>query len=188
MIRAFAARQVDAAVVDDLIDLARHAPAAGNTDGRDFLVLDTPSATATYWDTTLPADRRESFRWAQLLAAPVLVVVLVRPESWVERYAEPDKAQTGLGHDADAWPVLYWWVDGGMAAMTILHGAVDVDLGALFFGTFEHEAAVLARFGVPGDRRIVGVIALGHPMPHEAGRSASRRRRPVDEVVHRNAW
>jgi nitroreductase len=188
MVRAFAARPVAAADVDALIDLARHAPAAGNTDGRDFLVLDTPEAVAAYWDTTLPADRRGSFRWPGLLAAPVLVAVLVRPDSWVERYAEPDKARTGLGHDGDAWPVPYWWVDGGMAAMTILHGAVDVDLGALFFGTFEHEGAVRARFGVPDDRRIVGVIALGHPVPHEAGRSAARHRRPVDEVIHRNAW
>ena len=188
MVRAFAPRPVDADVVDGLIDLATAAPAAGNTDGREYLVLDTPEATTAYWDTTLPPDRRATFRWTELLAAPVLILVVVRPESWVERYREPDKDRTGLGDGQDAWGVPYWWVDAGMAAMTILHGAVDVGLGALFFGVFEHEAAVVSRFGVPDDRRVVGVIALGHPLADEPGRSATRRRRAAGEVVHRNRW
>ncbi len=188
MVRAFSAEPVAPGVVDDLVDLARHAPAAGNTDGRDYLVLDTPETTGAYWDTTLPEDRRADFRWSELLAAPVLVLVVVRPESWVERYREADKARPDLGRAQTAWPVPYWWVDGGMAAMTILHGAVDAGLGALFFGTFDHEPAVARRFGVPEDRRVVGVIALGHPLPDEPGRSAARPRRPVAEVIHRNRW
>lgn len=188
MVRAFAPRPVEAHTVDGLIDLARRAPAAGNTDGRDYLVLDTPTALATYWDTTLPSDRRATFRWTELLDAPVLIVLVVRPDSWVERYRETDKARSGLGERAADWAVPYWWVDAGMAAMTILHGAVDVGLGALFFGLFDDERAVLTRFGVPDDRRAAGVIALGHPLPDEPGRSASRRRRPVAELVHRNEW
>ena len=39
MVRAFTEDPVDPAVVDGLIDLARRAPAAGNTQGSAFVVL-----------------------------------------------------------------------------------------------------------------------------------------------------
>jgi nitroreductase len=115
-------------------------------------------------------------------------VVLVRPDAWVERYAEPDKASTGLGAGSGAWPVPYWWVDGGMAVEHVLLGAVDLGLGACFFGLFDHEAPVLAALGVPDGWRGIGVVALGHPAADEPGRSATRPRHQVDAVLHRGGW
>jgi nitroreductase len=188
MVRAFAGAPVDPAVVEALCDLARRAPSAGNAQGVDLLVLDEPSATARYWDVTLPEPRRSSFRWPGLVAAPVLVVVAVRPGAYVERYAEPDKAATGRGAGEGAWPVPYWWVDAGAAVEHLLLGATEAGLGACLFGLFEHEAAVAEAFGVPDGVRLVGTVALGHPAPDEPGRSAARGRRPLAEVVHRNAW
>src|SRR5690606_7060757 len=123
-----------------------------------------------------------------LVAAPVLLVALVRPESWVERYGEPDKASTGLGEGVDAWSVPYWWVDGGAAVEHLLLGAVDAGLGACFFGLFGHERAVLAALGVPEGWRAVGTVALGHPAPDEPGRSAARPRLSLADVVHRGGW
>jgi nitroreductase len=41
---------------------------------------------------------------------------------------------------------------------------------------------------VPDGRRIVAAIAVGHPAPDAPGRSSSRPRRPLDEVVHRGHW
>lgn len=188
MVRAFRADPVDPAVVDDLCDLARRAPSAGNSQGTAFLVLDDPDATGRYWATTLSPERRARFRWPGLLAAPVLVVVATRPEAYVARYDEPDKAATGLGAGVDAWPVPYWWVDAGAAIEHLLLGAVDAGLGACLFGVFEHEAAVAEAFGVPDGWRLVGTVALGHPAPDEPGRSAARPRRPLGEVVHRGGW
>jgi nitroreductase len=188
MVRAFTDEAIDPAVVDGLVDLARRAPSAGNSQGWAFVVLTGAGGTARYWDVTLPPERRSTFRWPGLVAAPVLIVCLVRPGSWVERYAEPDKASTGLGQGAEEWPVPYWWVDGGMAVEHLLLGAVDAGLGACFFGLFEHEAAVLAALGVPSGWRAVGTVALGHPAPDEPGRSAARARRPLDEVLHRGGW
>ena len=115
-------------------------------------------------------------------------MALVRADTWVERYAEPDKAAHGLGAGEDAWPVPYWWVDGGMAVEHLLLGAVDAGLGACFFGLFDHEPAVFAALGVPDGWRALGTIALGHPAPDEPGLSASRPRRTVDEVLHRGGW
>jgi nitroreductase len=188
MVRAYTDEPVDRAVVDGLIDLARRAPAAGNSQGMAYLVLAGAAETAAYWDVALPPERRASFRWPGLVAAPVLVVVLVRPDAWVERYAEPDKAATRLGRGAGEWAVPYWWVDAGMAVEHLLLGAVDAGLGGCFFGLFEHEAPVLASLAVPEGWRAVGTVALGHPAPDEPGRSAPRARPSLDEVVHRGRW
>jgi nitroreductase len=188
MVRAFSDEPVAAEVVDGLVDLARRAPSAGNSQGWAFVVLSGADETARYWDVTLAEERRPSFRWPGLVAAPVLVLVLVRPDTWVERYAEDDKASTGLGAGADEWPVPYWWVDGGMAAEHLLLGAVEAGLGAGFFGLFGHEPAVLDALGVPDGWRAVGTIALGHPAPDEPGRSGTRGRRSLDDVIHRGRW
>jgi nitroreductase len=144
--------------------------------------------TARYWDVTLPGERRAAFRWSAMVTAPVVVIVLVRPDAWLERYAEPDKAASGLGEDAGAWPVPYWWVDAGMAIEHLLLGAVDAGLGACFFGPFAHEAEVRSSLGIPADWRTVGTVALGHPAPDEPGLSASRPRPRLTEVVHRGRW
>lgn len=187
MTRAYTAEPVDALVVDEILDLARRGPSAGKTDSLQFLVL-SGADVARYWDTTLPVDTRSSFPWPQLLDAPVLVIPWVEPGAYVRRYREADKARTGLGDGQDAWPVPYWWVDGGAAAMTILLAAADADLGALLFGLFEHEDDVRSEFGVPDGFRAIGTISLGHPAPDRPSMSAGRKRPPFDTVVHRGDW
>lgn len=188
MIRAYTSEPVDPELLDRLCDLARRAPSAGNSQGLGLLVLDRPDTVARYWDTTLPEPRRGGFRWQGLLDAPVLIVVVVNPDAYVERYAEPDKAGTGLGESLDDWPVPYWWVDAGAAIEHLLLGATAAGLGACLFGIFDHEPAVAATFGVPEGHRLVGTIALGHPLPDEPGRSAGRPRPDLTEVVRRNGW
>lgn len=188
MVRAFTTDPVDPGVMDRLLNTARRAPSAGNTQGLAFLVLAGRAETDRYWDVTLTAERRCTFRWPGLFAAPVLVVVWVSPPAYVARYAEPDKQTTGLGSSAAAWTVPYWFVDGGMAVDHLLLAAVDADLGACFFGLFAHEAAVRSAFGVPDGWRAVGTVAVGHPAPDRPGRSAARPRRPLGEVVHRGGW
>ncbi|MCB0974293.1 MAG: nitroreductase family protein [Actinobacteria bacterium] len=187
--RAFLSDPVPTSWIDDIIDLANRAPSAGNTQGWDFLVLDTPESVATFWDTSLPVERRSHFPWPELLAAPVLVIPICRPQSWVERYAEGDKAKTGLGRSAEDWSVPYWWIDTAFAAMTIQLAAQDRNLGTLFFGLFERERTILDRFSVPTDRRALGAIAIGHPAPQQRRSSSTlRRRRSAAETTHRNAW
>ena len=189
MVRAFDRRAVPGDVLDRVLDLAVRIPAAGNTQGLDLVVLEG-AETDRYWDISLPPDRRESFPWPGLVRAPVLLVPVGDPSAYVERYAEPDKAATGLGTTTDAWPVPYWYVDTAFAAMVALLAAVDEGLGACFFGQFEHEAALKAALGIPADRRPVGTIALGYADPHEDRQSfsATRPRRSLASVVHRGGW
>jgi nitroreductase len=171
-----------------LIDLARRAPSAGHTQPWAFVVLEGAEQTGPLWDVTLPSDRRASFRWPGLIEAPVVVVPFVSPSAYVDRYAEADKASTGLGDSPESWPVPYWWVDGGMAVHALLLGAVDAGLGALFYGLFGHEEAVGDLLAVPEGWRALGAVALGWPAPDQPGRSASRPRRALDDLIHRGGW
>ena len=188
--RAFTGEPVSPAVVDDLVDLASRAPSAGKTQGWHLVVLEGAEQVARYWDITLPADQRAAFRWRHLLDAPVLMIPLADPAAYVGRYAEPDKARTGLGESADAWPAPYWTIDTSMAVMTLLLAAEDAGLGALFFGLFRGEDAVRSEFTIPDGLEIIGVVALGHPARSldEAGRSSARRRRSPAEIIHRGHW
>jgi nitroreductase len=187
MVRAFAPRPVPPEVVDRLIDGARRAPSAGNTQPWAFVVLEGEE-TARVWDVTLPVSRRAGFRWPGLLAAPVVVVPVVEPAAYARRYGEEDKASTGLGAGTGAWPVPYWWVDGGMAVHALLLGATDAGLGAVFYGLFDHEAEALAALGVPAGWRALGAVAIGWPAADEPGRSAGRARPALADVVHRGGW
>ena len=188
MVRSFTNEPVEPETVNGICDLARRAPTAGNTAAMEFLVLEG-SDTAAYWDVTLPAERRDGFAWPGLLNAPVLVVVWADLGGYLRRYREPDKDHTGLGASATAWPVPYWFVDGGAAVMTLLLAAQDRGLGAAFFGMFDHERAVRKCFGVPPDRRGVGTVAIGRPAGDDRSSSSARRGRPaLDEVLHRSRW
>lgn len=188
-VRNFDPRPVPREVLDRLLELAVRVPRAGNTQGLDLVVLEGDQ-TARYWDTSLPPERRATFPWAGLLRAPVLLIPVGHPGAYVERYAEPDKARTGLGEGTDAWTVPYWYVDTAFAAMVALLAAVDAGLGACFFGQFEHEPALKAALGIPADRTPVGTIALGYPATEGDRRSfsAGRPRRSLGAVVHRGGW
>lgn len=193
MTRAFAETPVGRDTVDQLVELASRAPSAGKTQGWHLVVLEGDQ-TEVFWDTTLPKVRRDSFRWKRLLNAPVIALPLADAKAYVDRYAEPDKAQTGLGAGTSAWPVPYWTIDTSMAVMTMLLAAEDVGLGALFFGVFRGERELRQRLGIPASLELLGAIALGYPADDAddavsgPGRSAGRRRRRAPQIIHRGHW
>ncbi len=188
MRRAFAPDPVAPELVTALLDGARRAPSAGNAQGTTFVVLEGSEQTARYWDVTLPEERRQGFRWPGLLAAPVLVIVVASPTAYVTRYAEADKARTGLGEHADRWATPYWYVDAGMVVQNLLLSIEEAGLGACFFGMFDHASAVFRALGVPAGQVAIGTVALGYPLHDSPGRSRSRPRRALDDVIRRGAW
>lgn len=179
MTRAFRRDSVPRATVAGLVDLATRAPSAGKSQGWRFVALDGAD-TDRFWDVTLPPERRAEFTFGQLLDAPVIILPFADPQAYVDRYSEPDKANSGLGAGPDAWPTPYWTVDTAMAVMTLLHAAEDAGLGALFFAVFNGEAALRASLGVPERVQLLGAVALGWPLDEvRPGRSASRPRTPA---------
>lgn len=175
-------RAVPDAVLHHLIDLATRAPSAGFSQGWDFLIL-REGALARFWASTTEPERPPD-RWLRgMRTAPVVVLCLSDPDRYLDRYAEPDKGWTA--RDEAGWPVPYWDVDTGMAALLLLLGAVDEGLGGCLFGVppGRHEA-VRAAFGIPDGRRLVGAVSLGHAAPDRRSPSLRRGRRPRAEVAH----
>lgn len=191
MVRSFQDRPVPPELVDRVLDNAVRAPSAGFSQGWAFLVLQGDVDTERFWTATFAGGDRSTFRWQGLFRAPVIIVPLSHKQSYVDRYAESDKGVRP--DDDDFWPVPYWDIDTGFAAMLMLLTAVDTGLGALFFGIFPPRlGAFREAFGVPSEYTPIGAIALGWPDPdpahHEPSRSVSRGRRPTGQVVHRGRW
>jgi len=187
-IRRFSDQRPDPSVIDRIVEQARRAPTAGFSQGIDFLVLDEPAALADFWALTEdPDDPATTEDIAD--RPPVLVLVWSDPQRYLRRYSAPDKIDFGLG-DPDAWAVPFWDVDAGMASMQLQLAAVNAGLDTWFFGIADGEDAVRERFGVPADRRQIGVIAIGHrsdePQPESSVNT--RRRRALEEQLHRNRW
>jgi nitroreductase len=184
MVRNFEERPVPHEVVERLLQNALHAPSAGFSQGWAFLVLEGEGQTGRFWDAVFPRER-ETFRWAGMFKAPVIIVPLSHKDAYLDRYAEPDKGWTD--RDENRWPVPYWDIDTGFASLLMLLTAVDHSLGALFFGIFRPEQFRSA-FGVPDAYTPIGAIALGYPAADEPSPSLRRGRRPVEAVVHRGTW
>jgi nitroreductase len=191
-------RPVPRVAVEQALYAALRAPSAGFSQGWDFLVLTEPGDRERFWTACVCVDggssRHRRRRKAEgegspdawlrgVSAAPVLVLCLSDPDTYLDRYAQPDKGWSD--RDPARWPVPYWDVDTGMAALMMLLSAVDQGLGGLFFGVpVGRHDAVRRAHGIPDNRRIVGVVALGHELARVEGSSRTRPRRAAREVVH----
>ena len=195
MVRSFRKDPVTPELVERLVDLASRAPSAGKTQGWHFLVLQDDE-TSKFWNTTLPTEKRASFKWKHLLDAPIIGLVFADSAAYVARYSEPDKSSTGLGASESSWPTPYWTVDASFATMTLLLAAHDAGLGALFFAVFSGEAELRKLLGVPSDLQLIGAVAMGWPLTQELsaggssekGLSASRKRRTPSQITHFGKW
>ena len=189
MIRSYADRPVDRAVVDRMLSNAVRAPSAGFSQGWAFVVLDTPEDVARFWASTTPDDTDLPDRWLRgMRTAPVVIVPLSSKVAYLDRYAEPDKGWSD--RDESRWPVPYWHLDTAMASLLMLLTVVDEGLGACFFGIPPAAlAGFRAEFGVPEGYTPIGAITVGHRVQDLGTRgSATRGRRPSAEVVHRGDW
>lgn len=201
-------RPVPAELVDRLLDHAVRAPSAGFAQGWAFLVLEEAADRERFWAAASPAadrrdpaaDRRDpaadladpaavgASRWLTgMRRAPLIVVPHANRSAYLDRYAEPDKGWTD--RDESRWPVPYWYVDSGFAALLMLLTAVDEGLGACFFGIPpERTGSFRDAFGVPDEFMPIGALTIGYPAPDHRSPSLRRGRRPAEEVVHRGRW
>jgi nitroreductase len=188
MVRSFTGRPVPPHLLDRVLDSARRAPTAGNTEGWALVVLAGEAETAPFWAaTTTEAWRRTARRWPGLSAAPVVVVVLASPERYRQRYGEPDKAASGL--DRDDWPVPYWYFDAGQVVLTMLLTATDAGLGGCFLGNFRGEEALGRTLGIPAGWRYAGAVLLGEAAGDDPpSASVSRPWRTAGATIHRGRW
>jgi nitroreductase len=205
MVRSYdPARTVSRETVRGLLQLATHAPSAGFSQGWHFLVLDSAAARQQFWAATTesgagsasltgvarPPENAlppENAWLSGMQSAPVLIVALSDKTAYLDRYAEPDKGWTD--RDESRWPVPYWHIDTGMAALLVLLAAVDDGLAACFFGVpTEHWKRLRTAFTVPERLTPIGAISVGYPAPDRRSPSLKRGRRPLDEIVSYNTY
>jgi nitroreductase len=183
-------RPVPPDVRERLLEHAIRAPSAGFSQGWAFLVLESPDDRERFWQSsTSPEQAARMDDWLRhMRRAPLLVVPLSHKQAYLDRYAEPDKGATD--RDESRWPVPYWDIDTGMAALLILLTVVDEGLAACFFGVEPGRHGPFRQaFGVPDEYTPIGCISVGYE-GREDKRSPSleRGRRGVEEVVHRGRW
>jgi nitroreductase len=183
MIRSYDPDQpVPRETIDRLLNLAIRAPSAGHTQGWRFLVLDDAASRGRFWAATVAEDDAGDPWLERMQRAPALVVFFSDRDAYLDRYAEPDKGWTD--RDEAHWPVPYWHIDTGMAAMIFLLAVQEEGLGACFFGVPpERWPHLFAAFMVPEGLSPVGVISLGRPAPDVKSPSLKRGRKQLADVV-----
>jgi nitroreductase len=188
MVRDFSDEPVARPLLDRLMTNATRIPSAGFSQGFAFVVLTEPEQRRLFWETTSGPEWRGESESVPLTRAPVVIVPLAHKQAYLDRYALPDKAHTPLSVEAN-WPAPYWDIDTGFGTMLILLTAVNLGLGALFFGIFRGQQALMGALGVPEGYRPIGAIAVGHPTPGERSRpELPTGRVRLDNVVRWERW
>ena len=160
MVRDFSDEPVARPLIEELVANATHIPSAGYSQGFAFVVLTEPDQRRLFWETTSGPEWRGESESVPLTRAPVVIVPLAHKQAYLDRYALPDKVHTPLSRE-EHWPAPYWDIDTGFGVMLILLTAVDLGLGALFFGIFQGEQALMDALGVPEGYRPIGADRRG---------------------------
>lgn len=180
MVRTFDPdRPVPEEALDRILRNGTRAPSAGFSQGQAWLVL-RDGELERFWEFGADAVG-DTVR-----TAPLVLVPFSSKRVYLERYAEPDKGWTDL--DESRWPVPFWHIDTGMAAMLQLLTAVDEGLGALYFGIVPDQVQPFrTAFGVPEDFEPIGALAIGYDAETEK-RDLRAKRRPIEQLVHYGHW
>jgi len=184
MVRSFDDQPLSREMIDRLIANGHRAPSAGYSQGFSFVVFEGKDQATRFWDVADP-DRRSS--WRELYNALLILVPCSEKDVYLDRYAREDKGWTDRSESH--WPVPYWDIDTAMASMNVLLTAVDLGLGALFFGIFRTPEFKEA-FGIPERVTPIGAIAVGHPKAHDQPSPSLKLvgRRPPERKVHWGRW
>jgi nitroreductase len=185
MVRAYEPRPVPRETLERIAGTVKRAPSAGFSQGQRLIVLTEPERLRAVADAVGEEFYVEQGFEPWISGAAAHVVVCTREADYHERYRQPDKLDDG---EEIAWPVPYWHVDAGAAAMLVLLAAVDEGLAAGVFGIpAERMDSIRALLGVPDEVAVIEVITLGYPAADTASDRLSSRgtrpRRPLEELV-----
>jgi nitroreductase len=185
MVRNFADKPVDAAIIDRILELTRHAPSAGFTQGQSFIVVTEPELKQAIAATCEEEEYVQRGFAPFLSKAPVLLIPCTSEAAYHRRYQEADKVNED-GREI-VWPVPYWFMDIGCAVMIALLAAIDKGLVAAFAGSKDLDT-LHSLLNIPAEVTPVGVIALGYRAPDIPSPSLKRGRKSDEEYIHREHW
>jgi nitroreductase len=159
-VRSFTDQSIPDAALERILDGARLSPSGSNRQPWDFVVVSDPKQ-----------KKRLSAVWkgAAFTAGAANVVAMVQP-------LVDDEAR-----------VLMNRFDLGQAALQLTVVAADQGIGSGLAACRDQE---LARevLGLPEDRFVAILVALGYPADRPMAPIRNLDRRPFDEVVHFDHW
>jgi len=185
MVRNFGDRPVDPELIDRILELTRHAPSAGFTQGQSFIIV-TDSEQKKKIAVTCEEEEYVQRGFAPFISkAPVLLIPCTSEAAYHRRYQEADKVNED-GSEI-VWPVPYWFMDIGCAVMIALLAAIDEGLVSAFAGSKDLDA-LRSLLDIPAEVTPVGVIALGYRAQDIPSPSLRRGRKPDADYIHREGW
>jgi FMN reductase [NAD(P)H] len=190
MHRAFLADPIPPEQIDRIAHVIRRAPSGGFSQGGSIVVVtddDRRAAIARAFGDEHYSTNSRNF----IADAPVHMIISANESLYHARYNEPDKLEQTGGTEI-TWPVPYWFVDAGALMMLVLAAAIDEGLATAFIGHPDQKRIFDELLGLPEKVVPIGLALIGKPAPDptaERGTSRMReRRRPLDDLVHRERW
>ena len=185
MIRNFADKPVDPKIIEQIVQLTRHSPSAGFTQGQSFVVVTKPELRKAIADTCQEAEYVKNGFAPFISKAPVLLIPCTSEAAYHRRYQQPDKVDKD-GREIE-WPVPYWYMDIGCAVMIALLAAIDEGLVTAFVGSKDLKK-LRSLLKMPDEIHPVGVIAVGYRAEDVPSPSLKRGRKADEEYIHFECW
>ncbi len=159
-VRQFDDRPIAPEDLNRILEAGRRSPSSTNEQVWDFVVC-------------VERDRLRAlakvWQGAWHVATSAATIALVAP-------VEPNPATGGF--------LLY---DLGQATMSVMIAAADLGIGSAHAAVLD-QALAREILGFPEDRRCWVMIALGYPGDRPLRPILDPKRRPFDDVVHRERW
>jgi len=185
MVRNFAEKPVAPEIISRIVDLTRHAPSAGFTQGQSFIVVTNPDLKKAIAATCQEEEYVKSGFDPFISKAPVLLIPCTSESAYHHRYQEADKVNED-GSEI-VWPVPYWFMDIGCSVMIALLAAIDEGLVCAFAGSKDLET-LRSLLNIPAEVTPVGVIGIGYRAADVPSPSLKRGRKSEQEYVHYESW
>ena len=159
-VREFTGEPIPEADLDRVLEAARVAPSSQNHQPWDFIAVTDPDRLR---------ELSQVGRGGGHIAGAAAAVAVVIPDETEARARERNR------------------FDVGQAAMQMMIAAADLGIGSGHSSVGDQDLA-RSILHVPDDRLVAFVIDFGHPADRPLRPGTRYRRRPFDEVVHREQW
>jgi nitroreductase len=166
-VRSYLEKEVEEEKLVKILEAARTAPSWANRQCWSYIVVK---------DKARIGELGSGLVNSWLKKAPVIIAAC----------GNPSKSGSHDGMD-------YYLVDVAISMEHLVLAAADLELGTCWIGSFE-EAKVKRILGVPDNIKVVALTPVGYPA-EEGLRSkmtksliGSAKRKPLEEMVHRDHW
>ena len=159
-VRDYEDRPIAEDELDRILEAGRRSPSSRNQQRWDFVVVT---------DRERLAALAGVWRGAGHVAGSAATIGLVAP-------AVDDVGRAASVH-----------YDLGQATIMMMVAAADLGIGSAH-AAIDDQPLARELMGFPEDRELAWLIALGYPAGRPLEPIADPRRRPFDEVVHRDRW